>query len=119
MNFKKQTKEEKAREILKKNNWFRDFYYVKKVIESCKNDDIKLSEGMVFNGTSAIINARKWGFGLLDKKFQNIADKYLEYRNEIFDIFYIYKEDLRNTYENVWEYVVNKMVEDRKNEIFK
>ena len=102
--------ENKAREILIENNWFRDYYYIKQVIESCENGNDIL--GGTYNGVSTIIKARTWGMNVLRDKKSKICDRYSKYRKEIQMIYYRYIEDLRNIFENTFEQISDKLVKN-------
>ena len=106
----KTKKDIKAKHILIENNWFRDYYYVKQVIESCLNsNDIS---GGTYNGVSTIMKARKWGMNVLRDKKSKIWDRYPKYREEIQTIYYRYIEDLRNIFENTFEQISDKLVKN-------
>ena len=96
------TKEEnKANQILIENDWFRDYYYIQRVIKSCKND-VLITNG-TYNSIKSIMNARKWGFNLLDDKRKLLCDKYPKLRNVIEGIYYRYMDNLRGIFEYTFE----------------
>ena len=95
--------ENKARQILIENNWFRDYYYIKQVIKSCC--DTNLIGDRDYMGISAVQKARRWGFNNLDRKKEDLCKKYPKVKKHIEEIYYSYMDDLRNIYENTFEYV--------------
>lgn len=103
--------ENKARQILIENNWFRDYYYIKQVIESCEND-VLITNG-TRNPIKTVMNARKWGFERLRTKEDNLRNKYsgLEYTIEC--ICYYYTKDLRNIFENTFNKISDKLVKEQ------
>jgi hypothetical protein len=101
-------KENKAREILIENNWFRDYYYIKQVIESCEND-VLITNG-TRNPIKSVMNARKWGFNHLCKVKDKLCDKYPKLRNAIEEIYYGYTEELRDIFENTFDKISDKLV---------
>lgn len=100
----------KAKNILIENNWFREYYYIKQVIESCLNDnDIT---GGKYNGISTVMKARKWGFGILKTNKSKLCIRYPKYREQIESIYFRYTEDLRNIFENTFEQISDKLVKN-------
>lgn len=99
--FKRRSVEDKAKDILRDSNWFRDYYYVVKVIESCEGTDKPMP----------IMNARKWGFKLLDDKYENIQNKLSpELKKATEELYFDYRMQLRDIFEGVWDKVAKKIV---------
>jgi hypothetical protein len=90
-----------AKQILIENNWFRDYYYIKKVIESCCN--LELVNNREYWGSLAVQKSRKWGFNVLDRKIKMLCEKYPNFKCAIEELYYDYISELRNIYENVFE----------------
>ena len=105
--MKKTDKEEVAKRILRENDWFRDYYYIKKVIESCCNN---LNNDRQYNGLSAVQKARKWGFNLLDSKERDLCNKNPNYEISIENICWKYRDYLRNIYENMFKTIADNLV---------
>lgn len=90
--------ENKAKNILIDNSWFRDYYYIKEVIESCIENTV-ITNGE-YNPIKSIMNARRWGFNLLRNKIDRLCDKYSALDAEIRSIYNTYIDDLRNIFES-------------------
>jgi hypothetical protein len=97
-------RKEKAYKILRENNWFRDYYYIVKVIESC-TDNVTLT---------GITKTRKWGFKRLEDRYNLITKGLpLDLRNEMSYIYFKYTDQLRNIYENTFEKLAEKLIEKK------
>ena len=101
--------ENKAKNILINNSWFRDYYYIKEVIESCI-ENVLITNG-VYNPIKTIMNARRWGFNLLRNKIDGLCDRYPTLDTEIRSIYYTYMDDLRNIFESSFNKISNKLDE--------
>jgi hypothetical protein len=103
--------ENKARQILIENNWFRDYYYIKQVIESCEND-VLITNGTC-NPIKTVMNARKWGFNHLRNEKDELCDKYPKLKETIQSIYFRYTEDLRDIFENTFNKISDKLVKEQ------
>lgn len=110
--FRQKDKNDIAKRILLENGWLREFYHIESVIKSCyieNNDNVK-----PYNGTKAVLNARKWGFKRLKWKYENIFIRYPKYRENIRNIYYKYMDDLRDTFENTWNNIIEGIRDEQK-----
>ena len=103
--------ENKARQILIEDNWFRYYYYIKQVIESCEND-VLITNG-IRNPIKTVMNARKWGFNHLCNKKDGLCDKYPKLRNAIEEIYYRYMGNLRGIFEYTFDKISDKLVKEQ------
>lgn len=102
--FRKDTKLErknKARNIMVKNGWIEKYYYILKVIRSCESS----------NNIQTTIKARKWGLDILRKDYDVICKmpKAKKVQAELYDIFFTYTETLYDTYNEVFNKVVDNI----------
>ncbi len=102
--FRKDTKLErknKARNIMVKSGWIEKYYYILKVIKSCESS----------NNIQTTIKARKWGLDILRKEYDIICKmpKAKKVQAELYDIFFTYTETLYDTYNEVFNKVVDNI----------
>lgn len=102
--FRKDTKLErknKARNIMVKSGWIEKYYYILKVIKSCESS----------NNIQTTIKARKWGLDILRKEYDVICKtpKAKKIQAELYDIFFTYTETLYDTYNEVFNKVVDNI----------
>ena len=102
--FRKDTKLErknKARNIMVKSGWIEKYYYNLKVIGSCESS----------NHIQTTIKARKWGLDILRKDYDVICKmpKAKKVQAELYDIFFTYTETLYDTYNEVFNKVVDNI----------
>ncbi len=102
--FRKDTKLErknKARNIMVKSGWIEKYYYILKVIKSCESS----------NNIQTTIKARKWGLDILRKDYDVICKmpKAKKVQAELYDIFFTYTETLYDTYNEVFNKVVDNI----------
>lgn len=102
--FRKDTKLErknKARNIMVKSGWIEKYYYILKVIRSCESS----------NNIQTTIKARKWGLDILRKDYDVICKmpKAKKVQAELYDIFFTYTETLYDTYNEVFNKVVDNI----------
>ena len=81
----------------------RDFYYIIKVIESCKP----------MHCSSAPIRAKQWGLKVLLAKEKMLCKKYPKYTIEFNKLFFTYHEYIYSTCESVIQFMLKR---DIKNE---
>ena len=102
--FRKDTKLErknKAQRILMKSGWIEKYYYILKVIRSCESS----------NNIQTTIKARRWGLDILRKDYDVICKmpKAKKVQAELYDIFFTYTETLYDTYNEVFNKVVDNI----------
>ena len=102
--FRKDTKLErknKARKIMVKSGWIEKYYYILKVIKSCESS----------NNIQTTIKARKWGLDILRKDYDVICKmpKAKKVQAELYEIFFDYTETLYDTYNEVFNKVVDNI----------
>lgn len=102
--FRKDTKLErknKARNIMVKSGWIEKYYYILKVIKSCESS----------NNIQTTIKARRWGLDILRKDYDVICKmpKAKKVQAELYDIFFTYTETLYDTYNEVFNKVVDNI----------
>ena len=102
--FRKDTKLErknKARNIMVKSGWIEKYYYILKVIRSCESS----------NNIQTTIKARRWGLDILRKDYDVICKmpKAKKVQAELYDIFFTYTETLYDTYNEVFNKVVDNI----------
>ena len=102
--FRKDTKLErknKAQRILMKSGWIEKYYYILKVIKSCESS----------NNIQTTIKARKWGLDILRRDYDLICKtpKAKKVQSELYDIFFAYTETLYDTYNQIFDKVVDNI----------
>ena len=102
--FRKETKlerQDKARHIMVKSGWIEKYYYILKVIKSCESS----------NNIQTTIKARRWGLDILRKDYDVICKmpKAKKVQAELYDIFFTYTETLYDTYNEVFNKVVDNI----------
>ena len=102
--FRKDTKLErknKAQRILLKSGWIEKYYYILKVIRSCESS----------NNTKSVMKARRWGLDILRRDYDVICKtpKAKKVQAELYDIFFTYTETLYDTYNEVFNKVVDNI----------
>lgn len=102
--FRKDTKLErknKARNIMVKSGWIEKYYYILKVIRSCESS----------NNIQTTIKARRWGLDILRKEYDIICKmpKAKKVQAELYEIFFAYTETLYDTYNEVFNKVVDNI----------
>ena len=102
--FRKDTKLErknKAQRILIKSGWIEKYYYILKVIKSCESS----------NNIQTTIKARKWGLDILRRDYDLICKtpKAKKVQSELYDIFFAYTETLYDTYNQMFDKVVDNI----------
>ena len=109
--FRKDTKLErqnKARDIMAKSGWIKKYYYILKVIKSCDSS----------NNIQATIKARRWGLDILRRDYDLICKtpKAKKVQSELYDIFFAYTETLYDTYNQMFDKVVDNIKNFNANE---
>ena len=102
--FRKDTKLErqnKAQRIMVKSGWIKKYYYILKVIKSCESS----------NNIQTTIKARKWGLDILRRDYDLICKipKAKKVQSELYDIFFAYTETLYDTYNQIFDKVVDNI----------
>ena len=102
--FRKDTKLErknKAQRILLKSGWIEKYYYIIKVIKSCDSS----------NNIQTTIKARRWGLDILRRDYDLICKtpKAKKVQSELYDIFFAYTETLYDTYNQLFDKVVDNI----------
>ena len=102
--FRKDTKLErknKAQRILMKSGWIEKYYYILKVIKSCESS----------NNIQTTIKTRKWGLDILRRDYDLICKtpKAKKVQSELYDIFFSYTETLYDTYNQIFDKVVDNI----------
>ena len=102
--FRKDTKlerQDKARDIMVKSGWLKKYYYILKVIKSCESS----------NNIQTTIKARRWGLDILRRDYDVICKtpKAKKVQSELYDIFFAYTETLYDTYNQVFDKVVDNI----------
>ena len=102
--FRKDTKLErknKAQRILLKSGWIEKYYYIIKVIKSCDSS----------NNVQSVMKARKWGLDILRRDFDLICKtpKAEKVQSELYDIFFAYTETLYDTYDQLFDKVIDNI----------
>lgn len=109
--FKKDTKlerQDKARDIMVKSGWIKKYYYILKVIKSCDSS----------NNIQTTIKARRWGLDILRRDYDLICKtpKAKKVQSELYDIFFAYTETLYDTYNQMFDKVVDNIKNFNANE---
>ena len=102
--FRKDTKLErqnKARHIMVKSGWIEKYYYILKVIKSCDSS----------NNIQTTIKARRWGIDILRRDYDLICKtpKAKKVQSELYDIFFAYTETLYDTYDQLFDKVIDNI----------
>lgn len=102
--FRKDTKlerQDKARDIMVKSGWTKKYYYILKVIKSCDSS----------NNIQTTIKARRWGLDILRRDYDLICKtpKAKKVQSELYDIFFAYTETLYDTYNQMFDKVVDNI----------
>ena len=102
--FRKDTKLErknKAQRILMKSGWIEKYYYILKVIKSCNSS----------NNIQATIKAKRWGLDILRRDYDLICKtpKAKKVQSELYDIFFAYTETLYDTYDQLFDKVIDNI----------
>lgn len=109
--FRKDTKlerQDKARNIMAKSGWIKKYYYILKVIKSCDSS----------NNIQATIKAKRWGLDILRRDYDLICKtpKAKKVQSELYDIFFAYTETLYDTYNQMFDKVVDNIKNFNANE---
>lgn len=109
--FRKDTKlerQDKARDIMVKSGWIKKYYYILKVIKSCDSS----------NNIQTTIKARRWGLDILRRDYDLICKtpKAKKVQSELYDIFFAYTETLYDTYNQMFDKVVDNIKNFNANE---
>ena len=102
--FRKDTKlerQDKARHIMAKSGWIEKYYYILKVIKSCDSS----------NNIQATIKAKRWGIDILRRDYDLICKtpKAKKVQPELYDIFFAYTETLYDTYNQLFDKVIDNI----------
>ena len=102
--FRKDTKlerQDKARDIMVKSGWIKKYYYILKVIKSCDSS----------NNIQTTIKARRWGLDILRRDYDLICKtpKAKKVQSELYDIFFAYTETLYDTYNQLFDKVIDNI----------
>lgn len=93
---------EKARRILIESGWFRDYYFIIKVMEGNRSGTNILWE----------TETRRWGWAALDRKLLMLKDKHPKLRTEFSNLTYWYFHELSNRHESILFEITDNLCKD-------